>query len=1828
MKNKFKVLFTLILIICLTFSIFGIGKVLASEPVLMLSNVTIEEKSEGVEATLLSFNDDEVKTDIIFHKVDDFVIYRLTIKNTSSDNYKLMLINDNNGSNNIEYVYDYTAGEEIGANSSVDIYVKAIYKTEVTDLTKRVQNQEFKISLITEDEDGNIVDNDIIVNPSTWDNIGIYITTLVISTAFLVLIYIKNKKTKTMIIIALLITPICVNALDPSYTITFIENARLYDKVVLTNIVDGEEVTVAVSYNTVPEKPEDPEVEGYTFDNWYLGDDVYNFDKPLTDDVEIIAKMIPIEYDIQYDLDGGTVNGTNKTKYTIETDSFDLINPEKEGYTFSGWTGSNGDSLQTRLTIEKGSTGNKNYVAHFSPSDGIKYTVVHKYAKLDSDDYDIENEVLTGATETTLTPAFKSKTGFKNPTSQQELTITGDGNAKIEYIYERETYSLTVNDHEYVESNKENGSYPFETVITLKALEKEHYDFTKWSNNSTSNPLSFELTEDTEITPEYSPKQYEISFNANGGVEVNPITKEYNTEIGTLPETAKTDYIFDGWYDEGLTTKVTASDLVTGNVTYYAKWLKSVALAELSTDSITINRLGTETIGVTNVEEEYKFESSNERIATVTEDGLVTGVAKGTTTITITGTTSGQTKTVNVIVNANNYRVTFETNGGSTVEPQDIEENTAINPLPTTEKDNYIFDSWYVDETFTTKVDETTLVTENTTYYAKWLKSVALAELNKESITLTRLDSDNIIASNVDEEYTYTSEDESIATVTETGLVTGVGKGTTTITITGTQSTKTKTVNVTVNPIIYQVTFDVDGGSTVEPQNVEENTAITSLPITEKENYIFDSWYVDETFTTKVDGTTLVTENTTYYAQWKPYFCIPATRLHTETCASDGSCKSDEIAIGATITYGMKPNSTTLSGGFAYSCDVNGDGTYDEETERFYYLTTNEESNNAVLFFYSNFEGSDGIRNVEIFPYEDSLEKLPTTEQWSNAPVTFGDYAGRFASEDELKEACGLTSVRTTGDLKVCNYLLENTKYSSDSTGRSAIWLEKQGTVTPRIHSGNRAVANNGKNSGVRPAIEVPTKFIKECSISDIKYTVTFNTGEGSQVDPIEVIEGEVISNLPVPTLDNYDFAGWYIDETYSTSFTNETPITNNITVYAKWIVNPVAQIGDVKYSTLTEAISDVPTDGTKTTIKLLRDTTESITIDGGKNIEFNLQNYTISHSSKNVIVNNGTIKITNGTIKSTATSFGAINNNQGATLTMTGGSIIVGDGRQAIYNDGGKVTISGDAYLESSSTNRATLQNTNKAGGQMFITGGTIVSINQQAVNNANALTIGEKNGAYDATTPVLQGKTAGLTTSVNVNIYDGIIKGQTKSVDNPSKLTSEEGASVVDTETETISGVEYKLLYYNLVTTKYLITFNANDGTVSPTSKLVDIGDAIGELPTPEKGVYHFDGWYLDSSFSTPATAETVPTKNTILYAKWSYESSDTIEVFNQTNDVMKVYYNNLATWKLDSDSFQTNMQTNFDNYNCKCKDNTCSTAGTVSCDKPNGYDTGFGEQVNVYLSDEETKEKGERVSYTNSNSGVIYNLIPGQTYYWELNSDTDIYGYVKATAEGNRRILETGSVGNTRDLGGMTIDLDEDGTPEGVVKYGKLFRGEKLGTVSSAVTYLEQLGVTEEVDLRAASEISSSEVKLTLDKNYELKHYQIDKERYSSNYNATRTAIKNTMQDVVDGKNIFFHCRIGADRTGTMAYILEGLLGVPEEERLQDYELTVFSGLINRHRYYATDPTSSVSKTEKFVYMYNFMASNEDIYNWYMLGSTDEEADNQLIQNFRTAMIDYYN
>ncbi|MCL2633672.1 MAG: InlB B-repeat-containing protein [Oscillospiraceae bacterium] len=71
-------------------------------------------------------------------------------------------------------------------------------------------------------------------------------------------------------------------------------------------------------------------------------------------------------YNITYELDGGTVATANPATYSIETATITLTNPTKTGYTFTGWTGANGATPQTTVTIPIGSTGNKTYTANWT----------------------------------------------------------------------------------------------------------------------------------------------------------------------------------------------------------------------------------------------------------------------------------------------------------------------------------------------------------------------------------------------------------------------------------------------------------------------------------------------------------------------------------------------------------------------------------------------------------------------------------------------------------------------------------------------------------------------------------------------------------------------------------------------------------------------------------------------------------------------------------------------------------------------------------------------------------------------------------------------------------------------------------------------------------------------------------------------------------------------------------------------------------------------------------------------------------------------------------------------------------------------------------------------------------------------------------------------------------------------------------------------------------------------------------------------------------------------------------------------------------------------
>ena len=72
----------------------------------------------------------------------------------------------------------------------------------------------------------------------------------------------------------------------------------------------------------------------------------------------------------------------------------------------------------------------------------------------------------------------------------------------------------------------------------------------------------------------------------------------------------------------------------------------------------------------------------------------------------------------------------------------------------------------------------------------------------------------------------------------------------------------------------------------------------------------------------------------------------------------------------------------------------------------------------------------------------------------------------------------------------------------------------------------------------------------------------------------------------------------------------------------------------------------------------------------------------------------------------------------------------------------------------------------------------------------------------------------------------------------------------------------------------TQYTVTFNPTGGTVSPTSKVVKIGDALGTLPTPTRAGFTFDGWYSQATGGVKYTSATVLTTKTdvTIYAHWT--------------------------------------------------------------------------------------------------------------------------------------------------------------------------------------------------------------------------------------------------------------------------------------------------------------------------------------------------------------------
>lgn len=206
----------------------------------------------------------------------------------------------------------------------------------------------------------------------------------------------------------------------------------------------------------------------------------------------------------------------------------------------------------------------------------------------------------------------------------------------------------------------------------------------------------------------------------------------------------------------------------------------------------------------------------------------------------------------------------------------------------------------------------------------------------------------------------------------------------------------------------------------------------------------------------------------------------------------------------------------------------------------------------------------------------------------------------------------------------------------------------------------------------------------------------------------------------------------------------------------------------------------------------------------------------------------------------------------------------------------------------------------------------------------------------------------------------------------------------------------------------------------------------------------------------------------------------------------------------------------------------------------------------------------------------------LTPGEIVYYNVKDSTGAYILddcsFKVDDTYSVRTLDVSGVNNMRDIGGWTARGGNK------VKYGMIYRGGTLAGITSTgkETLLSSLGVKNEIDLRTDGTSQLVDSRLNYNK-CGMWQYTMVIPGYTSpgadddpsvkrgfDYSST-VSIKKIMELLANPESypIYYHCNAGADRTGTISYIINGLLGVSYEDLTRDFELTSYSTYGARHR-----------------------------------------------------------
>ena len=634
---------------------------------------------------------------------------------------------------------------------------------------------------------------------------------------------------------------------------------------------------------------------GYTFSGWFdnaefSGTAITEITLGSTGNTSLWAKWTPIEYDITYELDGGTNDASNPATYTIETATITLEVPTKDGYTFVGWF-TNAEFSGTAVTeITLGSTEDRTLYAKWTPT---IYSITYN---LDGGTNDGSNPATYTIETATITLEEATRTGYTfsgwfdnaefSGTAITEITLGSTGNTSLWAKWTPIEYDITYELDGGTNNASNPATYTIETAtITFEVPTKDGYTFVGWFTNAEFSgtavtEITLGSTEDRTLYAKWTPTIYSITYNLDGGTNdgSNPATYTIETATITLEEATRTGYTFSGWFDNAEFSGTAITEITlgsTGNTSLWAKWTPIEYDITYELDGGTNNASNPAT---------YTIETATITFEVPTKDGYTfvgwfTNAEFSGTAVTEITLGSTEDRTLYAKWTPTIYSITYNLDGGTNgaSNPATYTIETATITLEEATRTGYTFSGWFDNAEFSgTAITEITLGSiGNTSLWAKW---------NIITYTITYTLNGGVNSEDNPTEYTVLSdfnlEDAARDYYDFNGWYDNEECSGNVIDHINSGTTSNKHYYAKWTPTIYSITYNLDGGtnhvSNPATYTVESNEIEFADPT--RVGYYFAGWFDESTFDTMRTSIPSGSHTPfTVYAKWNLAYALRET---------------------------------------------------------------------------------------------------------------------------------------------------------------------------------------------------------------------------------------------------------------------------------------------------------------------------------------------------------------------------------------------------------------------------------------------------------------------------------------------------------------------------------------------------------------------------------------------------------------------------------------------------------------------------------------------------------------------------------------------------------------------------------------------------------------------------------------------------------------------------------------------------------------------------------------------------------------------------------------